>query len=207
MFAKYLKWTIVASVAIAACLLSMFGVFQTIRQSPSSSGRLTTIPALDLPRCDSSEVVSLLDRVIRSTPRGSSIQSIDGHQELSFDREANQRTGQCITHTDDGEVEVKFIVEWLERDKGQFAVRIPAPDLPRCDSSEVVSLLDRVIRSTPRGSSIQSIDGHQELSFDREANQRTGQCITHTDDGEVEVKFIVEWLERDKGQFAVRLIR
>jgi hypothetical protein len=123
-FAKYLKWTIVASVAIAACLLSMFGVFQTIRQSPSSSGRLTTIPALDLPRCDSSEVVSLLDRVIRSTPRGSSIQSIDGHQELSFDREANQRTGQCITHTDDGEVEVKFIVEWLERDKGQFAVRL-----------------------------------------------------------------------------------
>jgi hypothetical protein len=60
---------------------------------------------------------------MRSTPAGASANGIDGHHELSYDREAEVRHGQCVVHTDAGDIEVKYVVEWLHRDKGKFVVR------------------------------------------------------------------------------------
>src|SRR3990172_4435660 len=79
-----------------------------------------------------------------------------------------------------------------------YSVLVP-PGLPSCTSPEVVRLLDQVIRGTPAGASAKTIDGHQELSYDRDADVRHGQCVVHTDTGDINVKYLVEWLDRDNG--------
>ena len=150
-----------------------------------------------------------MEQVIRGTPVGVVAKSIDGHQEFSYDRDTDVRHGQCVVHTDAGDINVKYLVEWLDRDNGQFAVRVliaPAAHLPSCTSPEVVQLLEQVIRGTPVGASAKSIDGHQELTYDRDADVRHGQCVVHTDAGDINVKYLVEWLDRDKGHLQLRIV-
>ncbi len=164
------------------------------------------LPEPELPSCNSREVVQLLEQVIRSTPVGAATKSIDGHRELSYDSTGNVRHGECVAHTDSGDMSVKFIVEWQDQKKGLFQVRLPEPELPSCNSREVVQLLEQVIRSTPVGAATKSIDGHRELSYDSTANVRHGECVAHTDSGDIPVKFIVEWQDRKKGLFQVQIL-
>jgi len=79
------------------------------------------------------------------------------------------------------------------------------PDLPACTSQDVVRVLERLIRGMPIGTKVKSIDGHREVSYDLRANRRQGQCVVHTDDEDIVVNFTVEWLDRDKGQFMVKI--
>ena len=78
--------------------------------------------------------------------------------------------------------------------------------LPECSSTEVVQVLEQVIRSMPVGATTNSIDGHREVSFDRDANVRHGECFAHTQTGDISVKYMVEWQDRDKGLFRVRTV-
>lgn len=82
---------------------------------------------------------------------------------------------------------------------------IPAR-LPSCTSSEVAQLLEQVIHSTPAGATTKLIDGHREVSYDRSANVRHGECVAHMDSGDISVKFIVEWQDREKGLFQVEIL-
>ncbi len=158
-----------------------------------------------LPSCSSSEVVQLLEQVIRSTHVNATLKSIDGHRELSFDSDASARHGECVAHTDSGDVLVNFLVEWQDRSKGLFQVRILPADLPSCTGPEVAELLDKVIRTTLVGGTLTSIDGHRELSYDRDAGVRHGASVAHTDAGNIDVQFVVEWQDRNKGVFQVRI--
>ncbi len=158
-----------------------------------------------LPSCSSKEVVQLLEQIIRSTPVGATAKSIDGHQELSYDSIANVRHGECVAHTDSGDIPVKFIVEWQDRKKNLFQVRLSEPQLPSCSSQDVVLLLEQIIRSNVVGATVKSIDGHQELNYDSSSSVRHGECVAHTDSGDIPVKFIVEWQDRKKNLFQVRL--
>ena len=159
-----------------------------------------------LPSCSSSEVARLLEQVIRSTPVGAKLKSIEGHHELSYDREANVRHGECVAHTNAGDIPVKFIVEWQDQKRGQFQVRLPEPELPACTSRDVAQLLEQVIRSAPVGAATKSIDGYRELSYDVTAHVRQGECVVHTDSGDIPVKYIVEWKDRKKGMFQVQIL-
>ena len=159
-----------------------------------------------LPSCMSPEVTTLLDQVIRNTPVGAHLKSIDSHRELAYDRDADIRQGECVAHTDAGDIPIKFNVEWQDRKKGLFLIRIPPADLPPCTGLDVVKLLEQVIRRTPIGAELKSIDGHRELSYDRDANIRKGECVVHTDTGDIPVRFIVEWQDINKGLFQVRTL-
>ena len=72
---------------------------------------------------ESVEVIRVIEQVIRSAPLGAVTKSIDGHRELSFDRDTNVRHGECTARTESGDKQVKFIVEWQDREKGLFQVR------------------------------------------------------------------------------------
>ncbi len=159
----------------------------------------------DLPACDSREVVPLLEQVIRSTTAGAKARSIDGHREVSYDQGAGRRQGQCVVHTEGGDIVVNYLVQWRDRDKALFEVHVPPAGLPACDSGEVVPLLEQVIRSTPAGAKARSIDGHREVSYDQGAGRRQGQCVVHTDGGDFVVNYLVQWRDREKGQFEVRI--
>ena len=86
-----------------------------------------------------------------------------------------------------------------------YSVLIP-PRLPSCRSLEVAKLLEQVIRSTTVGATTKSIDGHRELSCDPDVNVRQGECVAHTDADDIQVKFVVEWQDRNKGLFQVRIV-
>ena len=160
---------------------------------------------VDLPTCNSPEVVRVLEKVIRGLPIGANANSIDGHVELKFDRKAETRFGQCVVHTDTGDIDVKYLVQWLDRDKRKFVVKIPV-DLPSCTGPEVAKLLEQVIPRTLIGATLKAIDGHREVSYDRDASARHGKCVAHTDAGDVPVTFVVEWQDRSKGLFQLRTV-
>jgi hypothetical protein len=75
-------------------------------------------------------VEQLFEQAIQRTPLGLRAKSIDGYRELSYDRTADQRQGQCVVHTEDGDSVVKYTVQWTNRDEGRFGVRIMTADLP-----------------------------------------------------------------------------
>jgi hypothetical protein len=185
------------SLAIPALLVALFFVGGPLL-------RAVLVPP-GLPACDSPEVVQLLNQVIRSTPAGARARSIDGHREVSYERVADRRQGQCVVHTDGGDIVVNYLVQWRDRAKGLFEVRIPPPELPSCTSREVVQLLEQVIRGTPIGAKARSIDGHREVSYDQAADRRQGQCVVHSDGADLPVNYVVQWRDREKGQFEVRI--
>jgi hypothetical protein len=160
-----------------------------------------------LPDCDSREVVQLLDQVIRSTPVGSKAGAIDGHHEVSYEPVADRRQGRCVVHTGGGDIVVNYLVQWRDRDKGLFEVHIPPPEVPSCTSREVVQVLEQVIGGTPVGAKARSIDGHREVSYDLAPDRRQCQCVVHTDSADLAANYLVQWRDREKAQFEVRITR
>jgi hypothetical protein len=157
-----------------------------------------------LPACDSPEAVRLFEQALRSTQQGAEARSIDGHRELAYDRRAERRQCQCLVHIDGGEIVVDYVVQWRDRDNSLFEIRIP-PQLPSCASREVVEVLDRAIRGTPAGAKAQSIDHHREVRYDPAGQRREGECIMHADGGDTVLKYVVQWRDRDKSQYEVRV--
>jgi len=157
-----------------------------------------------LPACGSPEAVRLFEQALHCTPLGAEARSIDGHRELAYDRRAERRQCQCLVHTDGGEIVVDYVVQWRDRDNSLFEIRIP-PQLPSCTSQEVVQVLDRAIRGTPAGAKAQNIDHHREVSYDPAAQRREGECIMNADGGDTVLKYVVQWRDRDKSQYEVRV--
>jgi hypothetical protein len=159
-----------------------------------------------LPRGDSRRVVEVLAQVLGNTDMGGSVQAIEGHEELRYDRIEDVRYCKCIVRTSEGLKEVRYVVEWLDRDSGYFGVRVPPVALPRCTSDEVVKVLEQVIRSAPLGPLVRSIDGHREVSYDPTSEVRVGRCIVHLTDEEIPLSYVVEWRDRERGAFQVRTL-
>ena len=160
-----------------------------------------------LPSCSSTEVAQLLEQVLRQNVIGPNLKSVDGHREVSYDRDANVRHGECVAHTDVEDVPVKFDVEWQDRNKGLFQVRALLTELPSSTGPLVATLLEQILQKSLIGAKLKSIDGRRELSYDREANVRHCECVVHTDNGEkLQVKFAIEWQDRNKGLYQVRIL-
>jgi hypothetical protein len=159
----------------------------------------------DLPACDSGEVIDLVDATIRKTIFGPRAQSIGGHHEVRYDPVADRRYGECVLKLPDGEILMTYIVEWSDNSpERRVQVRTFPAELPSCTSVEVIQILDKVIRELPAGCTAKSIDGHREVSYDRIAERRYGKCVLHTDAGEVEFDYLVEWQDHERGLFRVR---
>ena len=80
-------------------------------------------------------------------------------------------------------------------------------ELPACDSQDVAKLLEKVIRNGPLAAKVKSIDGHREIDFDRHVDRRSGQCVLHTDEGDIDVGYEVLWLDKSIGYFGVRIVK
>jgi hypothetical protein len=159
-----------------------------------------------LPGCTSPEVVQVLDRAIHQIPLGAQVKSIDGHREISYDRANDRRRGECVLHTGAEDIVLEFTVGWRDRARAEFEVRT-LPILPSCTSQDVAKVLDKIIRGTQAGARAQSIDGYRETSYDRAARRRQGECVAHIDGKNVAVKFAVYWRDREKGEFAVEVVK
>jgi len=134
----------------------------------------------ELPSCTDPVVVDLVEKSLRDTPDGANIESITEHKEVCRDRDL--RHGVCI----------RYVVEWLDRDRGYSGVRVPPTELPRCTNNEVIKVFQQVIRSAPLGRFVRSIDGHREVSYDPASEVREGQCVVHLEDGNARLSYIVE---------------
>ena len=90
---------------------------------------------------------------------------------------------------------------------GPMAYALLMPQLlPTATSPEVIELLEKVIRDAAPEVKVLSVDGHQEISFDKESEIRRGKCMAHTDKGDFEVFYQVEWQDENKDYFLVRLV-
>ena len=158
-----------------------------------------------LPSCTSAEVVGVLDGLLRNTYTGTTIKSVDGHRQVSYDRTASRRQGECVIHTDEADTPVAYYVEWKNADRNEFQVWLP-PELPRCTSAEVVGLLEQLIRGTPAGATVTVIDGHRDISYTPQADSRRGECVAHADGADIPMAYVVKWEDRDKGRFTVRVM-
>jgi hypothetical protein len=79
------------------------------------------------------------------------------------------------------------------------------PQLPACDSPEVINLVDSLVHKSITGAEIQSIDGHHQISYDNTTEQRVGRCVARITSAKIplNVTYTVTWLERDKRRFSV----
>ena len=83
-----------------------------------------------------------------------------------------------------------------------LAVREP----PSCTNPEVQTLVEQVIRGTPFGRTASFVGNFREISFDREAGRRVGECTMRVGGDEQLVRFEVEWIDRAKREFAVKTL-
>jgi hypothetical protein len=164
-----------------------------------------TLP-VTLPRGDSEKVVEVLAEVLASTDLGGAVQTIEDHQELRYDKTEDVRYCKCSVRTSEGVKEVSYVVEWLDRENAYFGVRVPPTDLPRCTDSEVLKVLERLIRGAPVGRFVRSIDGHREVSYEAASEVRVGECIVHLTDEDLSLAYLVTWKDRERGAFQVRIL-
>ena len=163
------------------------------------------VPA-GLPDCSSPEVMQALAQAMKQVPLGSPVKSIGGHHELTYDRKADRRAGECVVHTATGDVVVEYTVAWGDRAKGEFEVRT-VPILPACTSPDVAKVVENIVRGTKAGARLKSIDGYREISYDRANERRKGECALHLEDADVPAKFEIRWRDRSTGEFLVELAR
>ena len=167
-----------------------------------------------LPACDSSEVKQLLVQIVGDSPsfkqRRAVHPQIDGHHEIGFDSEKQIRTGKCTLHDNDTDIPLTYTITWQDRGKALFYVKVQNEGaLPACDSSEVKEVLMRIVVDLPRFKQRPArhpqIDGHREIRFDSENQIRTGNCILHTDDGDIPLTYTVTWQDGNKTMFYVKV--
>lgn len=157
----------------------------------------------ELPACNHPIVLKILEQLLRQTLTATAIDSIDGYQEVRFDAEDQIRFCRCLVHSSRTDIEIRYLIEWQNRENGEFLVRIPPPELPACDSPEVIQILDQIVRNAPIADKVSAIDGYRELRFDAQSNVRSGRCVVRTSEGDFEVLYKVEWINRERGEFQV----
>ena len=162
--------------------------------------------SLTLRSCSNPAVVKLLNELIHKTAVGSNAISIDGYREVGYDLTAKHREGECLVHCEEADFKVTFFVEWQNQVDHRFVVRTQRLDVLLCTNPEVTRLVEKIIRGTAAGRKVTSIDGYQEISYDRKANVRKGRCVLHGKGEVCDLFYAVEWRDQKNGRFQVRLV-
>lgn len=165
---------------------------------------VTTAP-LDLPACDSQEVLEGLQAILKNLPNASEIESIDELQQVRFERSNLRRLGKATVHGKAGSQPMFYTVEWNDPAQGMFIIKPHPGDVPECASPEVIQSVEAAVRGTEAGKEAKSVDGHREIRFDADKNQREGECVVHLEDKDVPVKFTIRWANEATGQFLVEV--
>jgi hypothetical protein len=165
-----------------------------------------------VPTCDSPEVVSMVEDIIRKGSAGPSVQSVSGYREISYDPVNQTRKGQCLVKTRNETITATYTVKVMNRDTGVFKVEVEpvvTEDPPSCTDPEVIALVERLIRDGLNGGQLKSVEGHREIRYDQENKTRHGHCraavLQFMQDRTVEVAYKVYWLNKKTGQYQVEI--
>jgi hypothetical protein len=146
------------------------------------------------PLCTSKEVKSMVADIIRTSPIGPTVQSIDQFQETNFDKLTLTRKGECKVRIPGGSVTAEFTVKVVNAKTGAFQVDVAPIDLPPlCTDIGVTSVVDDMIRAGPNGHALKKVFGHVELRLDLAAKVRHGRCQATFDNRTVAVEYRVFW--------------
>jgi hypothetical protein len=157
-----------------------------------------------LPRCTDSEVTRRVEELIYDESFPAQVQSIGGYREIEHDAVAGHRTGECKVRFAEGEITIRYVVEWQDREGGKAIVRTLSEGLPSCDDPRVVQILNKIITGVPVWSSVKSITGFSEISYDQAANRRTGRLVIHDDGADILGTYTIDFKNRELGQFWVQ---
>jgi hypothetical protein len=171
-----------------------------------------------LPAANSREVVQLVEQVVTESLSKSpdatrfGTPTITNVVEQRFDKERQVREVKCTLTTKLGPEDLFFTVDWQDREKNLFQVRMkPAVHkLPAADAAEVVQLVVKIVTDslnqqpdaarfgTPKISNV------AERSFDEETQVRDVKCTLTTNLGPEDFFYTVEWQDRTKNLFQVK---
>lgn len=179
--------------------------FQVEWQDPTQSVVFVRIVTDQLPACDSPPAKMMLVRLLNGSTPGAGLESVSDHREQDYDSVKEIRTGTCVFHRDQGDSLVRYIISWQNKPRGEWTIRLVPSELPSCDSPEVVTTIARILQANLTGAKLTAIDGHRETRFDAAAAIRYGECLVHTERGDMAVAFTVEWQDRETGLFQVKI--
>lgn len=157
-----------------------------------------------LPMCDSAEVRSLVETLVRDNTSGLIFDRIDGFEETGRTTEPETATGRCVAHSGGSASTLFFVVEWQDRNRRMFQVRLLPPELPGCDSVEVRQLLAELLAQA--GISLAQISKCSEVRFDGASQYRVGECTVEVEGESSVVRFSVEWVNEDRAGFKVEIL-
>ncbi len=101
------------------------------------------------------------------------------YEEVVHDRGARLRRGKCVIETESGSTAVTFQVRWADPGKRLMEVQVDpffAPDPPCCTSTEVMEMIDDIVKHSRLGARFKRIHGHRQTGYDKQSKTRQGEC-------------------------------
>ena len=152
-----------------------------------------------VPLCTSKEVKTMVGDLIRTSPIGAAVQSIDQFQETNFDDFTLTRKGECRLNMQNGAVTATFTVKVVNSRTGAYQVEIAPINVPPfCTEAAVTAVVDDMIRAGPNGRVLKKVFGHVETRFDPATKTRHGRCQAQLDNRTIAIDYRVFWDENAK---------
>lgn len=166
---------------------------------------LRYIPDRQLPACDSPAVIPLVERAVRDAGLVTGDLSIDGHRELVYREQTRIRVGECSVRSAGATLVVQYAVKWFEERGEAIAVEAWAKELPACNAVETIRMVAEMVQSTRAYGEVTGLTGWRQDRFDEVEDRRWGSCLAQTPQGDLPVRFTVEWSNRVEGEWQTRL--
>lgn len=161
----------------------------------------------ELPAVNEENVKQLLVTVIRNAEPSFAIDQIGEIRQTDFDERRQLRYGTCKISVGEQEVELAFLIHWLNRADGRFGLRLEQLLLPSCRSPATKEVLEGLLKNFffKDAESI-TIGKMTDTKFDTEEDVRYGTCMVTVDDQEYELRIKNVWTNKKEGNFAVRIL-
>lgn len=85
-------------------------------------------------------------------------------------------------------------------------VLLKPPELPACDASEVLELIQQLAAREFPGRKIGQVEDPREVSCDPLLQQRRGSCMVRVDGERIPVPFLIQWQDHEQAVFSVSLL-
>ena len=166
---------------------------------------LRYLPVRQLPACDSPTVLPLVEQAVRQAGLATGQFSVAGHRERSYHPEKQVRIGECTVRSAGATLVVQYSVGWFRELGDEIAVEAWSRELPACDDVEEIRVVTELLRSKPEYSGVTALTGWRQERFDEVEDRRWGRCIAQSPEGDLPVRFTVDWSNRVEGDRHVQL--
>jgi hypothetical protein len=134
------------------------------------------------------------------------VTALTGWRQERFDEVEDRRWGRCVAQSPEGDLPVRFTVDWSNRVEGDRHVRLWSAIPPPCDSQVTRDLLRQVFQEAAAQPGVLDLQADmpfqfehfQELEFDRRQFIRRGECTVRQGAESATLQFELEIMEHEQ---------